>query len=101
MEATEDVLLMPFYGATNMTTNEHKPCYGTMFPSTLHADADRRMAGKAFWFELRRIGGLFALDRHIGVDISQWSDCVACPEFDSCYKLCVGKAAMEAAFAAR
>ena len=95
------MLAMPFYGVTNMTTNERKPCYGTMFPSTLHADADHRMAGKAFWFELRRIGGMFACDRQIGVDVPQWNDCIACAEFEPCYKLCIGRVAMEAAIAAR
>ena len=84
-----------------MATNEHKHCYGTMFPSTLYADADQRIAGKAFWFELRRIEGMFAWDRRVGVDIPQWNECVACPEFEHCYKLCIGRIAMEAAIADR
>jgi hypothetical protein len=71
-----------------------------MFPPTLHADAERRMAGKTFWFELRKIGGTFAWDREVGVDISQWDDCVACPEFEHCYRLCMARVAMEAAVAA-
>lgn len=84
-----------------MSANEHKNCYGTMFPSTLHAEADRGIAGKAFWFELRRIGGMFAWDRRVGVDIPQWDDCMACSEFEDCHKLCLGQLALEAAIAVR
>jgi len=84
-----------------MSQEDHKNCYGTMFPSTLHTEADRRITGKAFWLELNRIGGIFAWDRRVGVDIPQWDDCTACSEFEDCYKLCLGRLALEAAIAAR
>ena len=82
-----------------MSQHDHKQCYGTMFPSTHRAEADKLMSGKAFSFELRRIGGMFALDRRIAVNMEQWDDCLACLEFEDCYKLGLGKVALEAAIA--
>ena len=82
-----------------MSQHDHKQCYGTMFPTTLRADADRLVSGKAFSFELRRIGGMFVSDRRIAVNMEQWDDCLACPEFEDCYKLSLGKLALEAAIA--
>ena len=82
-----------------MSQHDHKQCYGTMFPTTLRVEADKLVWGKAFSFELRRVGGMFALDRRIAVNIEQWDDCLAWPEFEDCYKLGLGKVALEAAIA--
>ncbi len=79
--------------------HDHKKCYGTMFPSTLRADADKLISGKAFEFELRRAGGMFVTDRRVAVKIEEWDNCLACPEFDGCYKLSLGKLSLEAAIA--
>ena len=38
-------------------------------------------------------------DRSIEADIEQWDDCQQCPEFDSCYKLCLAKVTLESAVA--
>lgn len=81
-----------------MNANEHKHCYGTMFPSARQGEVGRRIAGKAFWFELTRIEGMFG-GHLVGVDIPQWDECRACPEFEDCYKLCLGQLALESAIA--
>lgn len=77
-------------------THEHKSCYGTMFHETLHFEDDKEMKGKVFSFKLDRVG-LARSGRSINADISEWDDCLACPEFDHCYKLCMAKMALEAA----
>ncbi len=82
-----------------MSATEHKACYGTMFPDTLHFDADRVMSGKVFSFEIVRAGGTFVSQRRVAVNRQEWDDCLACPEFEHCYKLCTGRLALEAAIA--
>jgi hypothetical protein len=82
-----------------MSQHDHKECYGRMFPVTLCAEADRPVSGKVFTFELRRVGGMFALDRRVAVKLEEWDDCLACPEFEGCYKLSLGKVTLEAAIA--
>jgi hypothetical protein len=82
-----------------MAQHDHKKCYGSLFPSTLCAEADKPMSGKVFSFELKRVGGMFVLDRRTAVNMEQWDDCLACPEFEDCYKLSLGKLALEAAIA--
>jgi hypothetical protein len=68
-----------------------------MFPETLHFDSDRPMAGKVFRFQLSTAGGTFRSDRRIAVDIAAWDECRECHEFDACYKLSMGKLALETA----
>jgi len=82
-----------------MSQHDHKKCYGMMFPTTLCAEADKLVSGKAFSFELRRVGGMFAWDRRIVVNMEEWDDCLACSEFEDCYKLSLGKVTLEAAIA--
>ena len=78
---------------------EHKPCYGTMFHDTLHFDTNQAMKGKVFSFELDSMG-LGRSDRLVKADITQWDDCLECPEFDHCYKFCMAKLTLEGAVAA-
>jgi hypothetical protein len=75
---------------------EHKHCYGTMFHDSLHFSANKRMQGKVFSFELDS-AGLGRSDRSVQASIAEWDDCLACPEFDHCYKLCAAKLALETA----
>jgi len=77
---------------------EHKPCYGTMFHDTLHFTANQPMKGKVFSFELDRVG-LARSNRLVNANITEWDDCLACPEFDHCYKFCMTKLTLEAAVA--
>lgn len=77
---------------------EHKPCYGTMFHDPLHYEANKEMKGKVFSFELDSLG-VGRSDRLVNADISQWDDCLECPEFEHCYKFCMAKLALGAAIA--
>ena len=78
--------------------SEHKACYGTMFHDALHYATNKEMKGKVFSFELDS-RGLARSDRLVKADIAEWDDCLACPEFDHCYKLCMAKLTLEAAIA--
>ena len=69
-----------------------------MFHDTLHFETNQQMKGKAFSFELRSMG-LARSDRLAKANISEWGACLACPEFDHCYKLCLAKLTLEAAIA--
>jgi len=73
---------------------KHKSCYGTMFHDSLHFSVNDQMQGKVFSFELDS-SGLARSKRSIQTDIPEWDDCVACPEFEHCYKLCTAKLALE------
>jgi hypothetical protein len=70
-----------------------------MFHDTLHFNANQAMQGKVFSFELDSIG-LARSDRQVKANITEWDDCLDCPEFDHCYKLCMAKLALEAAVSA-
>ena len=39
--------------------------------------------------------GLMRAGRNIQTDIAEWDDCIACPEFEHCYELCMAKLALE------
>lgn len=80
-----------------MAHNDHNTCYGTMFPSVFPVEADRPISGKVFTFELTKAGRMFIADRQVSTDIAEWDNCLACPEFDPCYKLSLGKVMLEAA----
>ena len=82
-----------------MSVNNHKDCYGRMFPDTLHYWPDERVSGRAFWYELDTAGGVSRSDRKVDVDLKGWDDCRRCPEFEHCYKVGMGKLALEAAVA--
>ena len=80
-----------------MTQDDHQKCYGTMFPSILPPEADRSVSGKVFSYELSRPGGTFVAHRRVTTNMAEWDECLKCLEFDHCYKLCMGKFALEAA----
>ena len=40
-----------------MRQDDHKTCYGTMFPSLLPPKADRLVSGRVFAYELNGPGG--------------------------------------------
>jgi hypothetical protein len=84
-----------------MSENIHKPCYGAMFPSTLKFANDKPSRGKVFAFELLTAGGTFRSGRRVSHHLSEWDDCLDCPEFEHCYKLCVGRLALETAIGQR
>lgn len=75
---------------------KHKHCYGTMFHDSLHFSVNEEMQGKVFSFELDS-AGLARSARVVQADTVQWDDCLACSEFDHCYKFCMAKLALESA----
>jgi hypothetical protein len=82
-----------------MDPNRHKQCYGTMFPSVLAPEADRVISGKVFSMEIVRAGGMFVSERKTAANMQQWDDCLECPEFEYCYRLCMAKIALQSAIA--
>jgi hypothetical protein len=82
-----------------MSIKEHRDCFGTMFPDDLHLKNNQPNKGKVFTVLVELVGGFSRGDRRIQADIEQWDDCQQCPEFDSCYKLCLAKVALESAVA--
>jgi hypothetical protein len=84
-----------------MSTKEHRECFGTMFPDDLHLKTDQPNKGKVFTVLMGSMGGMMTVraDRKIKADVEQWDDCQQCPEFNSCYKLCLAKVTLESAIA--
>lgn len=80
-----------------MERQVHKECYGTMFPDALHYRDNESYSGKVFSFELDSTGGMgaFRSARKFSANIMEWDDCRQCPEFEHCYKLCMGKMCLE------
>ena len=80
-----------------MDRQEHKDCYGTMFPDALHFRNNEPNAGKVFAFELDGTVGLGAVRtaRKFSANIEEWDDCLQCPEFEHCYKFCMAKMSLE------
>ena len=80
-----------------MERQEHKDCYGTMFPDALHFRDNKPSVGKVFTFKLDSTGGMGSVRsaRKFSTNIEEWDDCRKCPEFEHCYKLCMGKMALE------
>ena len=73
----------------------HSECYGNMFPSVNSPRTDVPLRGVVFSAELERAGGMVIATRRTGVDLDTWNECVACEEFDHCYKLSMAKLALE------
>ncbi len=80
-----------------MPSENHKECYGRMFPQTLHASNDKPLRGKVFGYELVSAGGVIRSNRRASADVPAWDECIECPEFDHCYKFSLGKFLLEAA----
>jgi hypothetical protein len=75
----------------------HKDCYGAMFPDTLHVENDRPLRGKVFICQLLTAGGTFRSDRKVTADVAAWDECVACKDYEHCYRLSLGKLMLETA----
>jgi hypothetical protein len=74
---------------------QHKTCFGTMFPDALRYRCDQVQRGKVFSFLLASASGVSRSERRVQFDVAQWDDCRACPEFESCYQLSLGAIALE------
>ena len=68
-----------------------------MFPDALHFRNNEPSVGKVFTFELDLLTGMAAVrtDRKFSANIEEWDDCLKCPEFEHCYKLCMAKMSLE------
>ena len=75
-------------------------CYGAMYPPVAVTEVNREVRGKVFGYHLVS-RGLGIQNRTVDVDAAQWETCLACPEFDGCFALSLGKLALEQAVAAR
>ena len=82
-----------------MSDVTHKECFGKMFPDDLHLKHNTPNKGKVFTVCLKTAGGVMQVssDRSIETNVDEWDDCQQCPEFDSCYKLCLAKVTLESA----
>lgn len=80
-----------------MQATEHKTCYGTMFPRGRPTPTNEAQQGKVFSLEAISPIGLSPPRRRANIDLLQWDDCLTCPEFDHCYRLCLAKLALEEA----
>ena len=82
-----------------MSKVKHKDCFGTIFPESFQLRTDKPIKGKVFTAVRQSAGGLIRVGERIEADIEEWDDCQQCPEFESCYKLCLAKVAFESAVA--
>jgi len=74
----------------------HKPCYGKMFPDVLDVKTNQATAGKVLSYRIES-KGLTRSGRSVSIDVAAWDDCMACSEFDSCYRLSSAKLMLEGA----
>ena len=84
-----------------MNDTELKECYGTMFPDALHFIDNKTKSGKVFKFKVESLGWNTRSDRNIEVDMDEWRDCLRCPAFEHCYKLCMAQMELECAIASQ
>lgn len=74
----------------------HKSCYGTMlpepFPTEQQPESERpEYRGKVFSLEAITPAGMMPQRRWVVTNLDEWDDCLQCPEFGSCYKLCMAR----------
>jgi hypothetical protein len=81
-----------------MNGNEHKACYGDMFPDTA---SDKPQRDKVFSYTLLPAGGFYRRAPRAEVNQAAWSECTRCPEFEHCYKLSMAKLALETAIGSK
>jgi len=73
-----------------MTTMEHNPCYGSMFPGS-----ESPTTGKVLKLQPVSPVGPMPQRRAVKTDLAQWDRCRACPEFDDCYRLSMARLLLE------
>lgn len=71
-------------------------CYGVLYPSLVVTEVNRKVRGKVFGYHLVS-RGIGIQGRTVDVDTAQWETCLACPEFNGCFALSLGKLALEQA----
>ena len=79
--------------------DEEKDCYGKMLPPVIKRPDNVTMAGKVFSYYVKQ-PGLMATDRSVSVDEEAWRRCVTCEDYETCYRLSVGRLLLEIALSA-
>jgi len=82
-----------------MGKNEHKSCYGAMFPAVSRFSDEKGMSAKVLSLGVRTPVGVVPRRRKVTVNLEEWNDCLECLEFERCYKLCMGSVILEAVIA--
>ena len=80
-----------------MPAAEHRPCYGTIFPGPRHCDRAEKESGKVFSLRALTPAGMLPQARMVQADLSQWDDCLKCPEFTHSYQFCMARLALTTA----
>ena len=73
-----------------------RECYGGMLPDFEHLNYNRPTDGKALRVFVEKIG-LGRQRRELEVKPQDWDECVACPEYRTCYDLSMAKLALHGA----
>ena len=71
-------------------------CYGKMFPSTFSVERNREIRGKVFRCRVN-VPGMAVTSREVGFDQEAWEGCMACPDFEGCYRVSTGVLLLEKA----
>jgi len=75
---------------------KHKACYGTIFQELSAIDPQSKAHDAAVVDHVESRG--LAPPKHIAVlNMEAWDDCVACAEFETCYKLATARLLVKAA----
>ncbi len=69
---------------------EHKPCYGKMMPDLAQLVPNQQHSGKAFQVAEQTFG-LAEGEYEVSSIDAEWDDCLACAEFDHCWRLSISK----------
>jgi hypothetical protein len=63
-----------------------------MFPSDMvQPQTSCRVDGKVFGYRETLAGGMMIATQETYLNRDAWDDCLACEEFDHCYRLCLAK----------
>lgn len=79
-----------------VSTKEHKPCYGKLFPSAASRQSSKETPDAPFRYVFEQWGTV-RRPPEITVDLNVWDRCVECPEFGSCRQLSTAKVLLEMA----
>lgn len=76
----------------------HRECYGNLFPDFEHLNYNRPTEGQAFRVFVEQIGaGRQRREQHVKPEA--WDKCVACTDHHPCYELSMAKLALHRALA--
>jgi hypothetical protein len=80
-------------------TGETMECYGKMFPPVTQPGHNTTVKAKVLGYTIEH-PGIMTTGTSICADQAAWRGCQACPEYESCYRLSLGKLLLEIALAA-